>query len=39
MTVAPATPQPPTDITLSNTDLAPNSASNTLGRDANYERP
>ena len=30
MTVAPATPQPPTDITLSNTDLAPNSASNTL---------
>ncbi|MEN8773669.1 MAG: lamin tail domain-containing protein, partial [Akkermansiaceae bacterium] len=28
--VAPPTPQPPTDIALSNTDLAPNSASGTL---------
>ncbi|MDC0258546.1 CotH kinase family protein, partial [bacterium] len=30
MSVAPVTPQPPTDIALSNTNLAPNSASNTL---------
>ena len=28
--VAPPTPQPPTDIAISNTDLAPNSASSTL---------
>lgn len=37
--VAPPTPQPPTDISLSNTDLAPNSASGTFVGDLTTSDP